>query len=419
MIIQGMPLVPGQARGALVSDMQHDLSGCILLLAYPDISRILGHQGALPAGMIVLGAARFAHALIRLFTLNIPTVLLSDEQAGALMTGAVLELDGGTGWVGDKPLPAPISFAETGETWQTADGEPIELMASISDAQGASRAVENSATAIGLVRSEFLHPASPIPPNRDFYIDAFRQIIEAARPLAVTVRLFDFGPDKPVPWWPQAPIRPLGLQGSRLYALADLSRVLDAELDALDTLAKKETLSLLVPYLTQPGELQAMKQRLVQRENLADCRLGAMVETPAAALSLPEWRAEADFIGIGCNDLMQAFFAADRNNPDLSGVLDPYAPAWLRFLARLAAEGRALGLPMQVCGQLPAFPGMLPLLLGMGFRTFSVEPVQIPLLGQLARGTDIKEAGELLRRACLATNPDEVRALLDLQGSQD
>lgn len=414
MIIQGMPLVPGQARGALATDMQGDLSGSILLLAYPDIQRLMNLQGALPSGLIVRGAARFAHALIRLFTLNIPTVLLSDEQVGALMPRVVLALDGGTGWVGDEPLPAPLPFAESGGAWQTADGEAIELMASISDAQGAARAVEHGASAIGLVRSEFLHPEPPVAPDRDFYVDAFRRIIEAARPLSVTVRLFDFGPDKPVPWWPQAPISPLGLQGSRLYALEPLSSVLDAELDALDILAETESLSVLAPYLTQPGELRALKKRLAQRKHLADRRLGAMVETPAAAFSLPEWRAEADFIGIGCNDLMQAFFAADRNRPELSGVLDPYAPAWLRFLARLAEEGRTLGLPMQVCGQLPAFPGMLPLLLGMGFRAFSIEPAQIPLMGRVARNTDMGAARELISRACQASSSDEVRALLEL-----
>ncbi len=59
----------------------------------------------------------------------------------------------------------------------------------------------------------------------------------------------------------------------------------------------------------------------------------------AAAFALPEWRVVADFVGIGCNDLMQAFDAVGRNRPELTPWLDSYAPAWLRFLTRMAEEG--------------------------------------------------------------------------------
>ncbi len=231
------------------------------------------------------------------------------------------------------------------------------------------------------------------------------------------VQMGDFsdpGPDKPIPWWPEAPIAPLGWQGSRLYGLETISSVLDAELTALEDMGRDGRLSLLVPYLTHPWEFEAIRARLQRWPRLARLPLGAMVETPAAAFALPEWRAKADFVGIGCNDLMQAFHATDRNRPELDRWLDPYAPAWLRFLTRLAEEGRGLGLPLRICGQLPGVPGFFPLLLGMGFRAFSVEPVMIPTLGHIARTMDAGVAHDLLGQACRASTSAEVRTLLGL-----
>ncbi|MEW6764848.1 MAG: putative PEP-binding protein [Pseudomonadota bacterium] len=418
MILRGSPLVPGRVRGRLVTGMHGNLAGCILLLGQQEIPSLLLQQpGNMPAGLIVRDAARFGHVLIRLWSLAIPTVLLDRKQASPLLHGQQVEIDGGLGLVADEHLPEPQARLDHDTQWRTANDEPIELMASIGDARGAALAVRHGATAIGLVRSEYLPPLPPRVPDQAFYHKAFGVVCKAADPLPMTVRLFDYGPDKPAPWWPEAPIAPLGLQGSRLYGLGPMSDALDAELAALAELSADRKLALLVPYLTHPRELEAVRERLQSWPSLASLPLGAMVETPAAAFALPEWRDKADFVAIGCNDLMQAFHAADRNRPELSTYLDPYAPSWLRFLSRLAEEGRALDLPMRVCGQLPGLPGLFVLLLGMEFRSFSVEPVQIPFLGHIARQTDADVAHDLLRKACQASNSEEVRDLLGLTAS--
>ncbi|MFZ5465786.1 MAG: putative PEP-binding protein [Pseudomonadota bacterium] len=414
MILRGVPLVPGHARGRLSTSMVGDLAERILLLDQQDIPALLKHAAKPPAGLIVLNAARFGHVLIRLFTLAIPTLLLEGDQAANLVPGRLVELDGERGLLGDERLPAPPPEPEGGMRWRMADGDPVELMASVSDARGAAEALRRGATAIGLVRSEYLHPTPPNTPDASFYIKALSELLEASSTLPITVRLFDYGPDKPVPWWPEAPIAPLGWQGSRLYELEAMASVLDAELTALENLGGNGRLSLLVPYLTHPWEFEAIRERLQRWPRLARLPLGAMVETPAAAFALPEWRVGADFVGLGCNDLMQAFDATDRNRPELARWLDPYAPAWLRFLARLADEGRDLGLPMRICGQLPSVPGLFHLLLGMGFRAFSVEPVMIPMLGHIARTADANLARDLLEQACGVSTSAEVRTLLGL-----
>ena len=91
-----------------------------------------------------------------------------------------------------------------------------------------------------------------------------------------------------------------------------------------------------------------------------------MTEVPAAILDMQHWFEVADFVSIGCNDLMQCLFAADRDIPELRNYLDPCAPALFRFLRQAAtAAGENID-KVQLCGLLPQMPGVLPVLLGMG-----------------------------------------------------
>lgn len=64
--------------------------------------------------------------------------------------------------------------------------------------------------------------------------------------------------------------------------------------------------------------------------------VGAMLETPVAALAIPEILALADFVTTGRNDLMQCLCGADRDIAQLSGYVAPYAPALFRFLRGVA-----------------------------------------------------------------------------------
>jgi phosphoenolpyruvate-protein kinase (PTS system EI component) len=137
-----------------------------------------------------------------------------------------------------------------------------------------------------------------------------------------------------------------------------------------------------------------------------------MAETPAAVLAMAHWFNEADFVAIGCNDLMQCLFAADRELVELSRYLDPYAPELFNFLQQAAtAAGNNID-KVQVCGLLPQIPGVLPVLLGMGFRVFSVAPVMIPYLANTVNVTDLAEAEALAHRVCSSRHSQQVRDLL-------
>jgi phosphoenolpyruvate-protein kinase (PTS system EI component) len=67
-----------------------------------------------------------------------------------------------------------------------------------------------------------------------------------------------------------------------------------------------------------------------------------------------------------------------------------------------------------LCGLLSQFPGVLTVLTGMGFRTFSVVPAVIPYLAATIDQLDLKQAQQLAQRVCSASDSQQVRTLLGL-----
>ncbi|HUW27193.1 MAG TPA: putative PEP-binding protein [Sulfuriferula sp.] len=408
--LQASPFAPGHGRGVLRRSGAPD---SLLILAQRELGPILPPC----AGLMVVDGAPFSHPMLRLLGLGIPTVLVSAEQAARLPLGAEAVLDGATGLITDAgpdawqaPPPPP-----PGAPVVSADGTAVELRASVGSAAGAAWAVAQGAAAIGLVRSEFLLSAHGAPPDAAYFETALAALCEAAQPLPVTVRLVDIAADKRPPWLQPLPGLggALGLQGARLYASEPVQSVFRAELAALDTLAKAYRLGVLVPYVVALDELLHWRNEIARRLT-ATLPVGVMAEAPAAVLAMSEWLEAVDFLALGCNDLMQCLFAADRDLPELSGFLDPYAPVLHRFLWQAAVATGSRLARVQVCGLLPQLPGVLPVLLGMGYRAFSVDPAWIPYLAQTVRRTDVAAAVALAEQVCGARRPAEVRALLGL-----
>ncbi|MEW5792631.1 MAG: putative PEP-binding protein [Pseudomonadota bacterium] len=411
--LQLQPFAPGYVRGVLRRAGDPD-SNSLLILPAAALDRLT----ACPAGLIVVDGAPFSHAMIHLLGLGIPTVLATAAQAARLPEGAEALLDGATGLITMPPPPeappGPPAAPPPGVAVSTADGATVELRASVADADGAGRAVRHGAGGIGLVRSEFLLSASSQVPDAAAYHAALAALCQAARPLPVTVRLLDISPDKRPAWLTPQPgmAGPLGLQGVRLYGGDPVCRAWRAEVAALAELARDFELAVLIPFVTHPAEFRHWRRKVEQASGSQHLPIGVMVETPAAALALPAWMELADFVAVGCNDLMQCLFAADRDQPELAPLLDPYAPALYRFLQMLARDaGEAVG-RLQLCGLLPQYPKVLPILLGLGFRTFSVEPVQIPYLARQVAETRIDRATQLAEALCASHDSAQARSLL-------
>ena len=418
--INGLAYFPGIAKGALHRGAQGDISGRILLINQDEITDLK----ALPAGFIVIDAVPFSHTMIGLLGLGVPTVLMGAEQAVALGEGMPIVIDGARGQVHDASSdvsldhPAP-SIADAVQPPVMADGEAVHLLASVRQAATAMKARQLGASAIGLVRSEFLMPEDGRVPDRAFFYQAFGDICEAASSLTVTFRLLDVAADKTPAWLPRldASGQSLGLQGVRLYSHAPVDRVIDAQLSALQALSRDYSLRVLLPFLVRIEEYDYWLKKV--RACLPDqVPVGAMAETPAMVLDIDHLLAHADFVAIGCNDLMQTLFAADRDQPEVSHYLDPYAPVLYRLFRQIAELAGDEIHRIQLCGVLSQIQGVMPLLLGLGFRDFSVDAPFIPHLARTVSKTTRAETRQLAEQVCRADTTQQVLDTLQLTGER-
>jgi phosphoenolpyruvate-protein kinase (PTS system EI component) len=373
-----------------------------------------------PAGIIVVDGAPLSHAMIHLLSLGIPVVIVSSRDAEKFEAEEEIVIDGtqgrlilspGTAFEATEVPATPVA----GKSVLLQDGSRASVRASIYGSEDAVLAVDRGAESIGLVRTEFIVPADGSLPDATFYQYELHRLCAAAAPLAITLRLPDIAADKQVPWLEpfSGMTGPLGIQGIRLYEHETVRTVIDAMLEAVNSLATQYDLSLLLPYVSRRDEYLHWRH-IIQHRLQQSLPVGIMAETPAAVLAISGWLDVADFVAIGCNDLMQCLFAADRDIAGLSRYLDPYSPELMRFLYQAAQSAGNTIDKVQLCGLLSQFPGTLPLLLGMGFRAFSVAPAVIPTLATTIDQLDLKQAQQLVQRVCAASDSQQVRALLGL-----
>jgi phosphotransferase system enzyme I (PtsI) len=75
---------------------------------------------------------------------------------------------------------------------------------------------------------------------------------------------------------------------------------------------------------------------------------------------------------------------ADRDNPKVSHLCQPLAPAVLQVLSQVIAHCRAANKQVTLCGEMAGQPKAFILLFGMGLRSFSMSPAFIPSMKELA-----------------------------------
>lgn len=413
--LMGMPYFPGIAVGTLHKGINRVATDCIALISQDEIKTISN----LPAGFIVIEGAPFSHTLISLLAHAVPTILISQQQARELREGMGVLIDGVTGEITDQydldsvahqKLPSLTAGTEV----LTADNVEVRLCASVRNITAAQRAVSVGAKAIGLIRTEFIVPVDNRIPDLAYYSNSFRELCSAASPLSLTFRLLDLSADKIPPWLPEEALGgELGLQGVRLYGMDPVSGVVNAQLAAISELTNDFNLSILVPYLVRYEELNYWIEQ-IQQQLPPSVPIGAMAETPASALDIDNWLTAADFVAIGCNDLMQCLFAANRDHSDLRYYLDPYAPFLFRFFRQVAqAAGDQLD-RVQLCGLLSQIPGVIPILLGLGYRTFTVDSAFIPYLALTVKTTRTTDAQAIAAQVCAAKESREVLEILQL-----
>ena len=271
----------------------------------------------------------------------------------------------------------------------TKDDVTISVLANVGCNDDTEKAMLNGAEGVGLYRMERAYLGRVVPPNTDELLNEMRQTLEAAKGRTVCVRLLDIGADKPLPFMRfLAETNPsLGRRGIRL--LREYPELLKTHLRAVLELTKEFDVRVLVPMVTLPDDVAAVKEYLTQLGSELQMfslpKLGAMIETPAAALSAREIAKHVDFLSFGTNDLTQYAFAADRENAAVERYFNDAADVIFRML-RITHDD-VPDVPLSVCGELAGRQEHIPKLLQCGIRTFSIAPPLVPIIKEAIRNS--------------------------------
>jgi phosphotransferase system enzyme I (PtsI) len=275
-------------------------------------------------------------------------------------------------------------------------GERIRLLINIQRVEDLEHADAQYADGIGLMRSEFLLNGGGVLPDEEMQYRAYDAVLRWARQRPVTIRTFDAGGDKPVAGFtPEGEANPfLGLRGLRLC----LSRpdIFTVQLRALARSAVHGNLKVMLPMVTAPAELEAARRLFAKIVASLQARgvaamlpeLGIMVEVPAAAMAIADFKAA--FFSIGSNDLAQYVLACDRSNGALASLMDPLHPAVMELITRTAEHGRRSGAAVSLCGDMASDPRCVPALLDSGLRELSVN---VSALAQIKQTIDRLSSG--------------------------
>lgn len=361
----------------------------------PDMhpSVFLAHDWSKGGGIVLSGGSVAGHVAMLARATGVPLVV---AVAGLdVAAGAPLLADGQSGevWIDPpramlsrlnpagrpaKPPPGPALAP-----LPSIAGDALSLLVNINTAADLEAVDPAAIDGIGLVRTEFLLPLPGDILDEDRQVQLYRRCLVAGGSKPVTIRLFDFGGDKPLSYDVRGHgADAMGMRGVRLLlARPEVARV---QLRALLRAGASGSLRILMPMVTAVSEVERLRDLLIEEADRLRAEgldvvlppLGIMVEVPAVALMLDAFTS-ADFFSIGSNDLTQFLAAANRTDARLSDLLASARPALLRLIGQAVSLARSIDRPISICGEMAGSPGEIASLLGAGLRQFSVAPSQV------------------------------------------
>ncbi len=410
-----------------------------VVIVAPEIlpSQALFLQRFQVAGIITEAGGSTGHAAILARALGIPSVSGMRGILHDVTTGDLIALDGCAGTVHLRP------DAETEAAYRklqreyvnlrdrlvenrdleavTRDGTRLELLANVNSVADAEMAVRTGATGVGLYRTEYLFLTHTTVPDEEEQLAAYREVIQAAPNRSVTIRTLDIGGDKLVPYFGhQREANPfMGWRSIRLSSA--YPEFFQTQLRAILRAALHGKVSIMFPMVSTLEEVLLLKRMIAKTKmNLRDAGVpfadqvpvGVMLEVPAAALCIDALLREVDFVSIGSNDLTQYVMAADRDNPRVAHLCEPFSPPMLRLLHHIIRHCNKRQMPVTLCGEMAARPKCFLPLFGMGLRKLSMSPAFVPTIKAVARHTTCEHAEHVARRVLHLKTFRQVRRYL-------
>ena len=357
-------------------------------------------------GVVTRAGGPTSHTAIICRARSIAAVV-SVAEAGSLVEGQSVLVDP----VGDRVVVGgliseatkPLEFADT-------DGATIiPVRSNIGTAADAKTAAATRADGVGLFRTELLYLSASTQPSVEQQAASYAEVLAAAPAGPIVVRTIDAGSDKPVPFlnMPHEENPSLGVRGFRL--IVEHRQFIADQLTSLEA-ARKNTgrevwvMAPMIATVDEAAEFAALAR------SIGDFKVGIMIETPAISMQVDRLKGVVDFVSIGTNDLSQYLFAADRMNPALGALLNPWQPGLIRMLAKIGADGAAAGVSVGVCGESASDPAFAVVLAGLGITSVSASPSQVNVVSNALASVTLEQAKSVASAALSGTDAASAKA---------
>lgn len=339
-------------------------------------------------GVVLESGAKHSHTGLLLMSKGIPALFNVGDVLSYAEDSHYAILNSADGVINFSPtkeeLEAIFLMKEKNEQIEltkdtySKDHVKIRVSANVSVQSSVEEAIQYKADGAGLMRTEFMYMSHNDFPKETDENRVYESVVKALDD--VTFRLLDIGGDKFLPYHPEElldEVNPaLGTRGVRFLKLHE--RTLRQQIRAIIRASRFGTVKIMVPMVTSVEEFLWIKNILNEEKihlRMTDkIDLGAMIETPAAAIHVDSFAKHADFLSIGTNDLTQFLLAFDRTSPNFDLLAQSMHPSIFKVIRNVVMSGKKYDIPVSICGVLGQNLEALPILLGLGIRHISIDP---------------------------------------------
>ena len=384
-------------------------------------------------GFLTDRGGKTSHAAILARGLKIPSVVNGFNLSQVLQQGDYIIVDGFRGKIiirpAEKTKKEYKKYQKEYDKFElglekyidmpsvTADGKEIEFLANIGFPHQIAEVEKNKAAGVGLFRTESIFIESNAEPTEEAQYEIYKQLAEKLNPRPLVIRTIDLGGDKLLENYNlESELNPfLGWRAIRFCL--DRQDIFAAQLRAILRAGVYGNIKILLPMISaveeilQTKELIKEQEQILQRDGIPfkeNIPLGVMIETPAAAITAHLYVPYVNYFSIGTNDLTQYVLAIDRTNEKVSRLYNTFNPAVLEFIYRTIRTGIENKIDVSVCGEFAALPEAIPILLGMGLRSFSMSSTYMAETKKIISSLDIKSCIKLYEEISQFDQADKI-----------
>ena len=376
--------------------------GTIIVTRSLTPGEVINYRNMKAAGMVAEAGGRHSHMALIARSLMIP-VTVAGNACERIPNGSRIVVDGTNGSIIINPTDkewadfhkkrkrlGPASLRRIKKLPEippeTADGVPVNVAANLEFPGPVDDILSDQKIPVGLYRTEFLYLEADDFPDEEAQYKYYLRLAEKFSRSSVILRTFDLGSDKIKPDSLTAVEDNPALGWRGIRSMLEQPETFKRQIRAILRASTLKNLSILLPMISDVSEYKKARRLIAQvmfelrKEKTpfhSDIPVGIMVEVPSAALTADLLASEVDFISIGTNDLTQYTMSADRNNSRVAGLYNPYHPSVMNLIKMTVDAGRRHNKPVNICGELAGDPLAVPLLIGMGVSSLSMNPARI------------------------------------------